>query len=575
MGLSFKIEDETAQVYDISPVNQDIVLTDEEEKDQIFTRRKINPLVLLGSDYHLLKGMSEQSGCQRLEVTINHRDVERWRGLINLKTGRWSDRRCRLEISVEPLDGANKVISIWEKKVNVLTIAATSTAYPFIGVIECQECTLPPPASPANWPLSSPITADDCGFSPEEGWTITRNEINGVTLVSSSPLLYRAELMVITRYCREFFAGVTMPPGSGWVAVTGGYARTVTTVLDNNKSDFDPEDGKLLQYYNVVGLDTETGDQQAIDNGVLFETILNYFAGQAGLTCISNFFSVNIDSSAPDNAPYLSAASNLTRCALFQKTDIKRPGAYENATRGEMTFKEFLDMLREVFNAYWIVDGDILRVEHYSYFEENQGLNLTDIAAVQIASLNDYTNIEDKLSPSETFAWSDPTQIRDFAGEPILYEDGCADPEKDPIPHKAGRFYTDIQTAQRQPSLVADDGFIIANLADYDGNLYFIQETGLLSGGRWTNGHMAWSNLHENYHKWNRLFPTGNMNGDDVVFNSSIRLKEQEPLNVPLSLDDYFLMNPSDTMQSEIGWGKPKRLQYSVRKCLLTTILNH
>lgn len=576
MSLVFRITDESSNVYTVTPVNEDIIFTDTKENDQVFFRRKINDLIFIADDYNTLKGFLDLNDCENYELSILHQSTERWLGVLNLRKGDWQDRICKLEIPVEPKDPASRVLSMWELKANVFSAASTITAYPFIGEIECEECVDTAVASPPDFPLSSLPTAQcDTPLLTAQGWTITRNEVNGVVQVSTSPPLYEAQLNVITRYCREFVAG-SLPPGSGWVAVTGGYARTVVTILDNNKSDFDPEDGKLLQYYNVVGLDTETGDQQPIDNGVLVADLLNYFVLEAGLTqVVSDFLNINPDMTAPTNSSYTAANPNLHYLAIFQNSDVKRPGAYENASRGEVSFKELLEMLREVFQIYWRVEGDNLRLEHISYFEANNGLDLTTNAPVQINNLNNFTWKENKLAAIEKFRWAYETQIRDFAGLPITYDDGCADPELSPIDHNPGPFYTDIQTMQRMPQLVGDQGFTLANLAFYSGKYYFIQETGVLSGTRWVNGHLSWANLHSKYWRFGRPFASGQMNGSTTAFFSIQKLKQQEPLKVPLSTSDYFDTTPEDNIQSELGWGAPEKLEYSTKRCLLTVTLTH
>jgi len=576
MNLVFRITDESSNVYTVTPVNNDIIFTDTKENDQVFFRRKINDLVFIASDYKTLKGFLDLNDCENYELSILYQSVTRWLGVLNLRKGDWQDRICKLDIPVEPKDPASLVLKMWELKSNIFSAASTIVAYPFIGEIECRECTQTAVASPPDFPLSSPPTAQ-CSppLSTAQGWTITRNEVNGVVQVSTTPPLYESQLNIITRYCREYVAG-SLPPGSGWVAVTGGYARTVVTILDNNKSDFDPEDGKLLQYYNVVGLDTETGNQQPVDNGVLLADLLYFFVLRAGLTrVVSNFLNINPDGTAPTNIAYNAANPNLHYLALFQNSDVKRPGAFENASRGEVSFKELLEMLREVFQIYWRVEGNDLRLEHISYFESNNGLDLTTDAPIQINNLNNFTWKESKLAALEKFRWAYDTQIRDFAGLPITYDDGCADPELSPIDHNPGQFYTDIQTMQRMPEMVGDQGFTLANLAYYSGKYYFIQENGALSTTRWVNGHLSWANLHANYWRYGRQFSSGQMNGATTSFFSTQKIKEQEPLKAPLAISDYFGLTPEDNIQSELGWGSPDKIEYSVKKCLLNVNLLH
>jgi hypothetical protein len=578
MAMTFHISNgiTETQVY---PANREFVFVETKEDKQVWVRRRLDTeLIFLGADFAYLLSQFAPTNCTSLVFIVKLSGTEKWRGKINLKKAKWDESRCTVRVKPDVIDQQSKILDIWERKENFLGFGTPITARPFIGQVICEERTDYPGANPPDWPLSSPPVAVGGlpALSPSEGWTVTRNEVNGVTQVQTTPIaLYEAQLNITTRYCREFVAGVTPPPGSGWITVSGGFARTVVTILDNNKSDFDPSDNTLLQYYNVVGYDTETGNQSEIDNGrLLFDVVAGFISG-LGLTIVSDFFQINPDATAPSNVAYTAANANLSYLSIFQKSDVKRGDAFQNATRGETSLKEILEMLREVFQVYWRVQGSTLRIEHVSYFSLSNSHDFATDSPSYVKKLNQYEFEVDKLPRLETFTWPDQTQIRDFAGVPIEYAGGCVDETLAPENHSAGPFYTDIQTAQRQPGLVEDAGFILANLALFNGDYYFVQETGVLSLVRYVNGHLAWANLHDKYWRHDRLFASGKLNGVTVTFLSSEAGKKQQEVAAPVKPLDYFDEQPGNKIRTEIGWGSPSSARYNTRQCILAAELLH
>ena len=77
---------------------------------------------------------------------------------------------------------------------------------------------------------------------------------------------------------------------------------------------------------------------------------------------------------APGDAPGYVAGENYVTgevtqtegLMMVQKSDVMDPSASNPATIGEMTFKEFMSMLRIMFDCYWDIDANgYIRIEHW------------------------------------------------------------------------------------------------------------------------------------------------------------------------------------------------------------------
>lgn len=259
--------------------------------------------------------------------------------------------------------------------------------------------------------------------------------------------------------------------------------------------------------------------------GRLFGDVMQYLLDQSGcgLQVQSDFFNINPQGDAPDNRAYQAALLYLQNLVLFQKSDIKRFDATNKSAKPVwvIKIKEVLDDLWIMFKVKARIEGDILRLEHVSFYEAQPG--------------NDYTNEyytrelqRDNIdTPRLTRFYFRDEQCSDyFKGLPI--EIYCGEGEVDA---RCTVFYTDLAFATDADNAesVADEGWFLmaTNLV---GDTYRCIED---------NRPLSFTELHANYHTY-EMAGVGKINGEEVVPDSILRTRKQPPFSVKKCCDDEW-----------------------------------
>lgn len=260
-------------------------------------------------------------------------------------------------------------------------------------------------------------------------------------------------------------------------------------------------------------------------NGRLFRDMMQYLIDQSGcgMEVRSTFFNINPDTAAPDNSAYTAALANLQQLVVFQKSDIKRFDATNLSEKPSWTtnLKGVLDDLWIMFKVKARIEGDILRLEHVSFYEAQPGNDYT----------NEYYTRELQRDNIDTprltrFYFRDEKCSPYFAGVPI--EIYCGEGEAD---LKMTQFYTDLLFAIESDNAeaVADEGWFLmaTNLV---GDTYRCIED---------NRPLSFTELHANYHTY-EMAGVGKINGEEVVPDSILRTRKQPPFSVKKCCDDEF-----------------------------------
>ena len=114
-------------------------------------------------------------------------------------------------------------------------------------------------------------------------------------------------------------------------------------------------------------------------------------------------------------------ASRVNLITVAQKSDIKRPTSSNPATAANTTWNDFMNILKTMFNVYWIYDGVNVIVEHYSYFSKTAGLDLRT-QAIAVKS-NKYSYDKPEMPKYEN-SYGQRLHIA-FVGVPIWYDSPC------------------------------------------------------------------------------------------------------------------------------------------------------
>lgn len=198
-----------------------------------------------------------------------------------------------------------------------------------------------------------------------------------------------------------------------------------------------------------------------IDDTITFEGTQDYsmFLYQSGT--MQHIFSYDFPSCR--NALHITPISN-----------IKKTFYEQAAQKGEISLKQILDMLRNVYNCYWFIDSDNrLRIEHIVYFKNgNSYTSEKPTPSIDVTTKKNLPTGESwefaqntieyetgKCPARYEFKWGDNCTYP-FVGEPIDVKDIYLDASRK---ESVGieNFLADIDYIVSNPSGVSDDLFAV------------------------------------------------------------------------------------------------------------------
>jgi hypothetical protein len=595
--------DSTLGLKMVKPLNDDFVFALEEKDKKENLRLNLNTsLIFTGEDYQYLQDAVALSQCPEVDVIIKYRFQEVWRGFLNPRKGTYNQDICRVEIKPTPKDTQFCIDKILDKEVNVIS---QNIAYPAYfafpnSVFNLQSCDL---GEFDNVTITSEgliYNVNDqpdftvCGLGAENGWSkfletilILQVNPNKTFKVRYTVTYVREEL---TLDCNQgqtpaTFLDFTLLTNNCNINNTAVYSRPAITTLKDvtgeliTSDEVDPFEplpvDKVLQVktYEYLGVD-ELGNRQQYFRARLFKDVLETLVNECNVTIVSNFFNINPDQTNPDNEIYERAQIEAFNLLIWQKSDIKRPNSFQGATIGNMTLKQALEIVG-VFNcSYKVESGNILRIEHISYFEgeETEGEDMTTTYPSRVNNRNTYSYDDNELVKYDKFSWMDAVQDRDFKGLDIEYLNDCSENTRT---YAFSKISTSMGEILENANNFSDDGFVLASAVLINGDYIVVSDRGKISNEPKLNAPLSFANLHYNYWRYDRPFAEGNMNGVLTQFITEKKTKRQGVVNLPINPDDFFSYNFRNLIKTGLGWGMPSNITYSASSCLASFNILH
>lgn len=548
----------------VTPVNDDILIRGRRESRFVWRRELPAELVFKKADFEWLYAIETGADrCEKIALLVETKCAGTWQtfyeGFLTCDSAQWNPRGCIVRMTPRIEDTYTCIFENWKEEKNLLSIGTSYTVTGLVGTVETLVCGFD---AITGVTLTDPPTNNDC-WSDANAWTVLENRLD--LLEESTPGLYDGDIR--TTWVRERVdSSPSMPAGNGWISIGGdSWVRPVATqFVSESVTTPDEISYFILQTYELTGDIT-------IDNARSFTDVLEYFNPcPDDYTIQSDFFRVN-DGALPSTDPYNAAADGFDQIAVWQKSDVVRPNANYNAQKGITTFEKLIGWLRTMFNAEWKVEGSIIRIEHLSYFEGSEGLDLTlPPYDDQIENKTSYQYNNAAKPHFERFSWMDKVTAH-FEGDPIIYDNACSDKEKNSEQfYRVDEVSTDIAFMSDNEEDVSLLGFAMAAVYDNGAGGYYIN-----TDDGFVNGHLGWTNLHDNYYRHGRPQLTGNMNGTDETFESAYPSKEQEILAVQIECSEFLSFDPGALVQTQLGWGEVMSWEYSAKKCQLTLQISH
>lgn len=508
------------------------------EREQIFYRwRLARPVTFRGLTYTDLNALDVDE-CEEVTVQIQRRCEGSFSTILtgHFNAGDWRDNRddCEITVTVVTNDQYECFLTNWETPINLYALGVVPVRpYPITELYvhdqayqECAECgTIVPIGDPANW----------CAEPEYIGCTASINECVGGETTDAYTGYHRMEA---PGTC-DGTTPVAPTPDDYW------------TLLDD-----DCPTGST--WWRCPGGDVNT-TTAPLPYGRLFADVLDAIFLPCGLTVVSDFFDINPDATAPDNAAYDFAALYLQNMTVHQKSDVKRPYSSDPAQskQWDMQPEQLLNDLRILFNVYWTINtaGDEIRLEHITYFEQAGGLDCT----ADPQRLDTEREVDDNVK-SEFFQYVDPdSSSAYFLGSPIVYDCGKEKKER-----RCQLFSTDVVFIQNTNSEgFADSGFVLCSTEGTGDERYLVRD----------NRPLAFTELHENLHRHYRYWKTGTLNGDPVTFDSYVPTLKQPTFGHTLCCGDVFDENKPVTTQ--IGAGFIEAAVYTIETDRILLNIKH
>lgn len=614
------------------PMNAELKWVDSKKKGFRFYQRTLeNSLVLMDIpkdnifDFQRLMDLERQGKtCERVDVYVDRYcpcsetwTDEWYKGYLRLSSGNWNVSGCTVTIPVVVNDDYTCLTSNWEKDFNIFDYGGDPVeVQPFYGVIQYEDCEDTHVQTWTGWKSDEFVfdaavsywglnKANNC-IDEAEGWTIVRDRFIGDIERPRNPKRTLNFMTIRTRWAREFSADVAEPPGGGWIAVTGGWARPVNVTLANTwdtwtqegydiiREEFGGGDNfriGVLNDWRIVGLD-QAGNN-ILNNGRNLNTVIENWLADCDITVVSDFLGINPDGSAPANDYYTQAATDAQGIVLFQVTDVARTDETESAKRGTTTFKKILNALKVAFNIdVEIVDG-VLRIEHQSYWQRDVNMDLTEEQFLKwIRERWAYTYDSAKLPKRELYFWGAETDRRGgvFDGFPIEYDNTCVNDTE-----------ATVEESYRADGFLTNVGFVVENEDFYDSELILMVSTlgGVVNFAEVTrtviinlpslgiyeevevtrsylNGNMGFRKLHENYHDYGRPFRKGFINEVETDLFQTLRQRQQVDITIPMQCSDYLdNFDPTGLVKTQMGAGEIEKATYTDPQGTLTLSLKH
>lgn len=525
-----------------------------------------------GADYTAIMGALDDCSQMaiRIQVLCSGSYSTLWEGFFSKYEFEVDLDRCLLTFKPETCDKYTRILNILDTKVNFLD---TPTDYQlFVNVYGYPiEYYITPGQYTNGFPVGwVPPSWHELPALPGSQYYLYQMEIKPQNLYNAlGQLLYTYHTARI--YAREWVLtddGIT-PPDPSWTydsEVSVNVFKWVRPVGNSAFTTYTQTITGDIENWTLQGYSTAIGSTYYIQHARRLNEVLEFLLSKVGL----GFSSLLFSNPNPMGGHALNNLMLVSTGEMVHRSDA--------TTIQMVSLQDLLRWLREYFNCQWYIDdARTLHIENEKYFF--YGMSYTAPKSVNLdltaGIYEPYTRHMNRYSyatpPRYLYEeWQVPfSNGRDFVGEKISYPCSADSQTKFHVTQLA----SDIWWMYVHASELPRDGFILLQAHVVALGVYEVQtETGLLTGGLLSNGHLSLANLHERYWKWERIFPRGTMNGQDMTFSSSEYRKIQVPISVPACCSGLDL---DGLIRTGIGDGQLEEAEYDGKSGMIKIVVKH
>lgn len=269
---------------------------------------------------------------------------------------------------------------------------------------------------------------------------------------------------------------------------------------------------------------------------------------------------------------------------ISPKSNIITGNYDQPAQRAEISLGQVLNALRDIYKIYWMIEGDRLRLEHITWFQ-NGGTYGIPAVSVNLTTLvnpknnlswgygqNNYDYDKEAMPERFEFGWMDDVS-RPFEGFPIIMNSEFVQEGKIEDTTVNG-FTTDVDFLQANPQTVSKDGFCLLCAIVHDGNYripYIEADMGSNQEVVLQNGFLSWLYLHPKFHTFDK--PTNNVNLNNVegfLLDNTTREKKQD-IEFPV----LQTIDPVQLITTQLGSGKIFKMTIDMTSYFAKATIKH
>lgn len=260
-------------------------------------------------------------------------------------------------------------------------------------------------------------------------------------------------------------------------------------------------------------------------------------------------------------------------------------GEYQTAAqKGNITFQQVMNMLRDAFGCYWYIENNMFKIEHLSYFEKGgtyTGARQVGIFLKNLRSFptrkswgfgtNSYTFDKINMPQQYRFQWADET-TEIFDGYPINIHSNYVQEGK--IEEKnISQFTTNVDYMVLNPGEISKDGFALLGATQVSNTVFNIDVVPLVVDGFTyyvQNAYLTMAYLQPNFLTYGMPAKNLEVNNEPTTAKSIARNKKQT-LNIPVTWD----INPTNLINTALGDGEIEKLSVNLSSLISKTTLKY
>lgn len=271
---------------------------------------------------------------------------------------------------------------------------------------------------------------------------------------------------------------------------------------------------------------------------------------------------------------------------MTPKTNLLAGEFSEPAQKAPITLKDVLEMLRDVYQCYWHIDGTKLMIEHIKYYRNGGSYSVAPTVGPDITTMvcprngktwgygtSTYRYDKEQMPEQYQFGWMDDV-TKPFMGLPIVIRSPYVD--KGNIEEtRVSMFTSDIDYLLLNPQSISKDGFALM-AGQASGTSYYLNVKYVPTGwAPWVdkflylqNGELAFCLLQPQYLCYN--LPARSIKINEVLSSAlGIKRTKSQEVRVPM----YQEPNPMKLIKTFLGNGFVSKISLNltsrVSKCTL------